>query len=230
MALHQLLAALLSFVGLLISPVTGAAPVFSGTETAKVASETANAAMVPGYRVTPADPADVVTYSVAGAFQVDAAGLVTTTNTLKYTAGYELTATVGGDAVTKTIVYTVFTDAADPAIGGDLTAKVAKDAPSGTTVTTSYTVTDADTAYGDGFTYQLADNSEFEIGLWDGVLKTKAAMGVGPYSLTLTVKDSKRAAATETIVVTVTSLAIKNSINYLSVILCLIAMKFVSQY
>ncbi|KAL5008792.1 hypothetical protein ScPMuIL_014373 [Solemya velum] len=184
--------------------VAGAAPVFGGNETAKLASDTVGAAMVPGYRITPANPADVVTYSVAGAFTVSAAGLVTTNSAVTTAGTYDLTATVGGDEDTQTIEYTVFTDAADPAISGDLTAKVAKDAARRTTVTTNYTVTDADTANGDGFTYELAANDEFEIGLFDGVLKTKATLGDGPYNLTLTVKDSKRTnPATAIIVVTV---------------------------
>ncbi|KAL5008115.1 hypothetical protein ScPMuIL_013696 [Solemya velum] len=208
-------------------------PVFGGTaNTAKVAADTQDAAMIPAYTVTDADTGDTLVFSTqtANMAVVGATGLVTTDNALNAGGNYDLAVTDGTATVTETITYTVFTNNADPVIGGTLTATVAKSATVGTTVTTSFTVTDADTANGDGFTYELAANSEFEIGLWDGVLKTKAAMGVGPYNLALTVKDSKRTAATETIVVTVTSLAIKNSINYLSVILCLIAMKFVSQY
>ncbi|KAL5008775.1 hypothetical protein ScPMuIL_014356 [Solemya velum] len=209
MALHHPVAALLSLVGLLISPVTGAAPVFSGAETAKVASGVADAAMVPGYTVAPGADGDTIDYTVAGAFTVVGAGLVTTNDAVTAAGTYELTATDGTNPTVKTINYDVFTDAADPAISGDLTAKVAKDAASGTTVTTSYTVTDTDTTNGDGFTYELAANTEFEIGLFDGVLKTKATLGDGPYSLALTVKDSKRTnPATANIAVTVKQLPV----------------------
>ncbi|KAL5008013.1 hypothetical protein ScPMuIL_013594 [Solemya velum] len=228
----QLTAVVLLITGMLLSPVSGAGPVIDCIgHSAFVAANTVNAAMIPKFTVKA--NANTLAYSSAtAAFTVGStSGLVTTDSTLTTGGSYVLSVGDGTHTTTETITYTIFTDGDDPAIGGTMTASVSKSAAVGTIVATSFTVTDTDTVNGDGFTYELAANTEFEIGLWDGVLKTKASLGAGPYSLALTVKDSKRTnPATATIEVSVTtSGATKTLTTPLSLALCFIALKCIFQ-
>ncbi|KAL5008987.1 hypothetical protein ScPMuIL_014568 [Solemya velum] len=205
-----LLAALLTVMW--VTPSLGAAPTITGTFTAKI-SDTAGSVMVKtGYTVADTD-GDVIIYALGGTIPagltIDATTGVITSSTVQTDGTYTLSVTTAADTtpVTQDITYTVFTDNNDPVIGGTLTATIAENVAVGTTVGTSFTVTDADV--GDGFFYAISGtgSSDFEIDFFTGTLKVKQALDfetTPSYSLTLTVKDSKQTAVTDTITLTIT--------------------------
>ncbi|KAL5009003.1 hypothetical protein ScPMuIL_014584 [Solemya velum] len=202
------LAALLTVTVMWVTPALGAAPTITAPFTATI-SDTADSLMVTDYTVADAD-GDAIIYNIDPAvpgLSIDASTGLVTASTAQSDGSYTLSITTNADStpVTQAITYTVFTDAAAPAITGTLTANVAETDAVGTTVGTTITVTDV----GDGAFYAISGtgSSDFVIDFFDGTLKVAQALDfetTPSYSLTLTVKDSKQTEVTDTIVLTIT--------------------------
>ncbi|KAL5008988.1 hypothetical protein ScPMuIL_014569 [Solemya velum] len=177
--------------------------------TSKIAT-LVNSVAIPAYTVTAdAGSTYAITPTVTGLTIDTSTGVVSADAAL--TAGpldYVVVITTGGVEVAKeTITNTVFTDTADPVISTSsvLTASVAKGVAVGTTIPITITVTDADND--DGFTYEISGtgSDKFVMDYFTSVMKTAAALDSSKYTLDLVVKDSKRASATGTLTITVTS-------------------------
>ncbi|KAL5009006.1 hypothetical protein ScPMuIL_014587 [Solemya velum] len=180
-----------------------AGPTITGDATAKL-TKVENARLIPAYTVTAGDDETLV-YSfkntVTGLAIDGTTGVITATADITNVANlaYQLVVTDGAEkSAEKSITVTFFDNVNPPVIGGTLTASVDEDVVVGSEVTTAFTVTDDDAD--DDVTYELGpDVSDFSIGVYDGKIKTAAALDyetTKTYTFNIVVKDSKGTEAT----------------------------------